>query len=70
MSQEGPRTEGRLFGLKPLCPVCGRELRAEQLREGLWHCLCGEEVPASLAVDPFRGCPHGPQCNCGRRRGL
>jgi hypothetical protein len=50
-----------------LCPLCGRELEggAEPV-EGGWKCQCGEFVPGDLAVNPFEGCTHGLNCNCGR----
>ncbi|TAL27161.1 MAG: hypothetical protein EPN94_01925 [Nitrospirae bacterium] len=51
----------------PLCPVCGRELDKKQVApKGGWNCRCGEFIPKNLAVNPFEGCTHGLNCNCGR----
>ena len=61
----------------PLCPVCGRELGPELLeKDGLgksgffifYECPCGETIPEKLALEPFEGCTHGLNCNCGRER--
>jgi len=51
-----------------LCPVCGLELRPSDKREHGWACRCGEYIPFTLVVDPFEGCTHGRNCNCGRER--
>ncbi len=53
----------------PLCPVCGRELDKSKLTDkGGWDCKCGEFIPGRLVVNPFEGCTHGLNCNCGRER--
>lgn len=53
----------------PLCPVCGRELdKAKAADRSGWNCKCGEFVPKRLAINPFEGCTHGLNCNCGRER--
>lgn len=52
----------------PLCPVCGRELDDTRLKGEGWVCKCGEFIPSGLAVNPFEGCTHGRNCNCGRER--
>lgn len=52
----------------PLCPVCGRELDPGTLGEDGYVCACGETIPENLAVEPFSGCTHGLNCNCGRER--
>ncbi len=50
-----------------LCPLCGRELEKDEINaKGGWDCKCGEFIPKSLAVNPFEGCTHGLNCNCGR----
>jgi len=55
--------------ISPLCPVCGRELdKAKINKKGGWDCRCGEFIPAALAINPFEGCAHGLNCNCGRER--
>jgi hypothetical protein len=55
-------------GVLPLCPVCGRELAEDSLLDNGWHCKCGETIPKTLAIEPFEGCTHGRNCNCGRER--
>jgi len=55
-------------GNKPLCPLCGRELESKDYTDGGWDCRCGEFVPKKLVINPFEGCTHGRQCNCGRAR--
>jgi hypothetical protein len=52
----------------PLCPVCGRELGPEHLKKDGYECACGESIPRGLALEPFEGCNHGLNCNCGRKR--
>jgi hypothetical protein len=49
-----------------LCPLCGRELKEARAVDGGWECRCGEFVPERLALNPFEGCTHGLNCNCGR----
>jgi hypothetical protein len=49
-----------------LCPLCGRELEGARSVKGGWECKCGEFVPEGLSVNPFEGCTHGLNCNCGR----
>lgn len=52
-----------------LCPLCGRELDKNKINaQGGWKCKCGEFIPKSLAVNPFEGCTHGLNCNCGREK--
>jgi tRNA(Ile2) C34 agmatinyltransferase TiaS len=55
-------------GVLPLCPVCGRELTEDKLQDDGWHCKCGETIPKKLVIEPFEGCTHGRNCNCGRER--
>ncbi|MDA8169014.1 MAG: hypothetical protein M0Z59_04855 [Nitrospiraceae bacterium] len=55
-------------GVLPLCPVCGRELKEEKLTPEGYECACGETIPERLVVEPFEGCTHGLNCNCGRER--
>jgi len=55
-------------GVLPLCPVCGRELDSAGAVSGGWNCKCGEFVPERLIINPFEGCTHGLNCNCGRER--
>lgn len=57
-----------LEGNIPLCPLCGRELPESSYTEGGWQCSCGEYIPVKLALNPFEGCTHGRNCNCGRER--
>lgn len=52
----------------PLCPLCGRELPLEAFKAGGWLCKCGEFIPMRLVIDPFEGCTHGRNCNCGREK--
>ncbi|MCX5717222.1 MAG: hypothetical protein NTW44_02710 [Nitrospirae bacterium] len=52
----------------PLCPVCGRELDKAKAAGGGWNCKCGEFIPKRLVINPFEGCTHGLNCNCGRER--
>ncbi len=54
----------------PLCPVCGRELGPERLKKDgfFYECACGEAIPQELALEPFEGCTHGLNCNCGREK--
>ena len=53
----------------PLCPVCGRELDSTVKKiKGGWNCKCGEFIPENLVINPFEGCTHGRNCNCGRER--
>ncbi len=52
----------------PLCPVCGRELKPDLLGTDGYECACGETIPERLALEPFEGCTHGLNCNCGRER--
>ncbi len=41
--------------LEFLCPACGATLtRAERIEKG-WNCKCGEFIPESLAVNPYKG---------------
>lgn len=55
--------------VSPLCPVCGRELEAAgAVSVGGWNCKCGEFIPEELIINPFEGCTHGLNCNCGRER--
>ncbi|MDA8091839.1 MAG: hypothetical protein M0Z61_16665 [Nitrospiraceae bacterium] len=55
-------------GVLPLCPVCGRELKPDLLGTDGYECACGETIPERLALEPFEGCTHGLNCNCGRER--
>ncbi|MFZ6017181.1 MAG: hypothetical protein ACOYU0_06195 [Nitrospirota bacterium] len=55
-------------GILPLCPVCGRELDKSAFKAEGWQCKCGEFIPVELAINPFEGCTHGLNCNCGRER--
>ncbi|MBI4824251.1 MAG: hypothetical protein HY805_08495 [Nitrospirae bacterium] len=57
-----------LRGNMPLCPLCGRELPLEAFKAGGWLCKCGEFIPMRLVIDPFEGCTHGRNCNCGREK--
>jgi hypothetical protein len=43
-----------------ICPFCDRELKPEDIKDGGWHCECGEFVPENLAVDTARS-------KCGKR---
>ena len=52
----------------PLCPVCGRELAEDASGPGGYLCKCGETIAEGLVREPFEGCTHGLNCNCGRRR--
>lgn len=56
-------------GVAPLCPVCGRELGMDKIKneKGGWDCKCGEFIPKRLVINPFEGCTHGLNCNCGRK---
>jgi hypothetical protein len=38
-----------------LCPACGGVLSEEQRTKDGWNCKCGEFVPESLAINPYRG---------------
>ena len=63
-----PEKKWRPDGVLPLCPICGRELEAGSLGEDGYVCVCGETISESLVVEPFAGCPHGLNCNCGREK--
>ncbi len=52
----------------PLCPVCGRELAPEAHGPDGYLCKCGEVIADRLVAEPFEGCTHGLNCNCGRER--
>ncbi|MDP3259371.1 MAG: hypothetical protein Q8M34_02120 [Thermodesulfovibrionales bacterium] len=69
MRKNPEKTSVTMDDIKPLCPVCGRELDAAKAAAGGgWNCKCGEFIPSRLSINPFEGCTHGLNCNCGRER--
>jgi len=68
MERNSKKIFEKIDGISPLCPVCGRELDYTKMTEGGWNCKCGEFIPESLVINPFEGCTHGLNCNCGRER--
>ncbi len=38
-----------------MCPICGALLTTEERTEDGWNCKCGEFIPRSLAVNPYKG---------------
>ncbi len=69
MDKNNRKTSEKIEDILPLCPVCGRELDPAGINaKGGWDCKCGEFIPKSLIINPFEGCTHGLNCNCGRER--
>lgn len=69
MGKNPEKTSVTMDDIQPLCPVCGRELdKAKAADGGGWNCKCGEFIPEKLTINPFEGCTHGLNCNCGRER--
>ncbi|MBI1810683.1 MAG: hypothetical protein HY035_04285 [Nitrospirae bacterium] len=69
MGKNPEKTSVTMDDIKPLCPVCGRELdKAKAADRSGWNCKCGEFIPERLIINPFEGCTHGLNCNCGRER--
>lgn len=69
MGDNSKKTSEKIEEILPLCPVCGRELDKTKINETAgWNCKCGEFISERLVINPFEGCTHGLNCNCGRER--
>jgi len=38
-----------------ICPACGAVLTEQELTEGGWNCKCGDFIPESMAINPYKG---------------
>lgn len=43
-----------------ICPACGSILTEDERAEGGWNCHCGDFIPDSMVINPYRGlsCQH------------
>ncbi len=38
-----------------ICPACGALLSDQERTEDGWNCKCGDFIPKSMAINPFKG---------------
>jgi ribosomal protein L37AE/L43A len=38
-----------------ICPACGAVLTEQERTEGGWNCKCGDFIPESMAINPYKG---------------
>jgi hypothetical protein len=38
-----------------ICPACGAVLTEQERTECGWNCKCGDFIPESMAINPYKG---------------
>jgi len=49
-SKFGPGDEAEL-----ICPACGAVLTDKERVDKGWNCKCGDFIPESMVINPFKG---------------
>lgn len=50
-----------------ICPACGASLMEQKRIEGGWNCKCGDFIPESMVINPYKGISNQHKQNAGWR---
>jgi tRNA(Ile2) C34 agmatinyltransferase TiaS len=50
-----------------ICPACGAVLTEQGRTEDGWNCKCGDFIPESMAINPYKGLSNQHKQNSGWR---
>jgi hypothetical protein len=50
-----------------ICPACGAVLSEQERTVDGWNCKCGDFIPESMAINPYKGISNQHKQNAGWR---